>query len=292
MPRSVRPVRSRIAPPRVARGRRSRRRRRACRSASPMQPDVRARRRGISARGRRSARPASASRVRTRRRGRGSRRRGRASSAARRTRSVAVRRSGTSDRRRRSGRRLAGPRRERGEAVDEPRQRLAVEAPRIVEQSPARFAHVAGAPRNAREPGHERRLPRIGQHDRARVALAADSVARERAALRPGRARRGRSVDSTMRRDAAHARVDRRAPRRAPARRRAAVAIARRATARSAARTGWRRRPRTARRSGCGRATAMSSARDVAWPIRGRRGAGDRATDQWPPPLSGPPASR
>ena len=108
--------------------------------------------------------------------------------------------------------------------------------------------------RNAREPGHQRGFPRIRQHDRARVAVARKlRASARRARARSKRAVRRRGLDDAA--DAAHARVDRRAPGgrehvddRRPR--------ADRAPARPAARTGWRRRSTRARRSGCAPSSA------------------------------------
>ena len=147
-----------------------------------------------------------------------------------------------------SGSSAPGAARQRGEAIDEARQRLAIEPARVGQQAVAELAHVAGAPRDAREPRHQRRLPRVRQHDRARVARRLQVLRRARAA-RAGRAvpcASGLSITCRMPRMRAYTP----STTAARARRRPAPRTAR-ARARSAARKGSHRRPRTARRRGC-----------------------------------------
>ncbi len=77
----------------------------------------------------------------------------------------------------------------------------------------ARFAGVADAPRDARHPWNQRRLERIRQHQRPRVAVAARSVrASARRSPKPQFAVADRIFDDIA--HAAHARIDRCAPRR------------------------------------------------------------------------------
>ena len=101
---------------------------------------------------------------------------------------------------------------ERRVALDEPRQRTPVELACLREQAVARLADVTDALRDAREEGNERRLPRVRQHERARVAAFAQRPAERATPSESELAVRGRVVEDAP--DAFHARVDGPAPRR------------------------------------------------------------------------------
>ena len=92
--------------------------------------------------------------------------------------------------------------------------RLLVEPARVGQQAVARFAAIADALGNAREVRHQRGLPRIGQHERARVALGLEFARELAPAGEVELAVTERRFDDPA--DAAHARIDRRAPRTAP----------------------------------------------------------------------------
>src|SRR5271154_4119496 len=85
-----------------------------------------------------------------------------------------------------AGQRFAGPysapgqRMAIGRGVDSVRARLA--AAHFGEQWPSRLAPITDTARNAGEPGDQRRLERIGQHEATRIAARPD-LARERASL-------------------------------------------------------------------------------------------------------------
>ena len=85
--------------------------------------------------------------------------------AARRRGSLARRGVGNGSRQR--GIRVQG---ERTEPLDHSRQSGGIELARVVEQPVAEFADPAGATRDAGEPRHQRRLPRVRQDDRLVVA--------------------------------------------------------------------------------------------------------------------------
>ena len=144
---------------------------------------------------------------------------------------------------------LARLRRERHEAVDQARQRLLSRRRASVSRHAARFA--------ARSRCGAECAPSTGSAPTSTNSAArARACSRCREACAPARdARASRNSPwpigfSMMLRDAAHARIDRRAPRRRENVDGRLLAAAR-AGARSAARTGSRRRSTTARRSGC-----------------------------------------
>ena len=210
MPRSVRPERSRMAPRSVAGGGQHRVGRGLVVRANPA-ARLRGRRRGICAPGRRNAPAASAWPGRTRRRGKGSRCRRRRAGPARGWPHRGSPRSGTRTGAVAAAGATPAVRRQRRVALDQARQRAAIQPSPIVDDSPAHLAGVAGAPRDAREPRHERRFPRVGQDDRLRVALRGQGPGQGPALrpIHPSMAERG--VEDAA--DALHPRIDGSAPR-------------------------------------------------------------------------------